>query len=253
MIATKKKYNIAKDTIQELIKTNNRYRYICEYLKDRNIEFNIQKYNSLFGIGKNIEVGINNNSTESVLISAHYDDNGIYDNCGGVLQLLLLCEELSFFNNSFCNYVLIFTDQEECFQQGIYHYIKNNVKTKFKYHLNIDGLGIGTELILFNSLDGHIVVDWLNIQEKVILLTDNSPFTGLNINSLHLFSCFESEAKEITRTQNLHKGFQNYFNEEWCKLNFNIEFFEDVYSSKILNFLVVCKDDYSLSCKFTIL
>lgn len=253
MIATKKYYNIAQDTIQELIKTNNSYRYICEYLKDRHVEFNIQEYNSLFGIGKNIVVEINNNSTESILVSAHYDDNGIYDNCGGVLQLLLLCQELSFLNNSFCNYVLIFTDQEECFQQGIYYYIKNNIKTKFKYHLNIDGLGIGKELILFNSLDAHIVVDWLNNQEKVILLTDNSPFTSFNIDSLHLFSCFESEASEITRTQNLHKGFQNYFNEEWCKLNFDIEFFEDVYSSKILNLLVVCKDDYSLSSKFTIL
>lgn len=244
--------SIRVSTVQELVSTVDRYNYICTYLNKKQINFISQDFRSVFGRGKNIVVEINNNAKESILISAHYDDNGIYDNCGGVYQLLILSEKLSFWelSNFEYNYVIIFTDQEESFQQGIYHYVKNNIEFHFKYHLNIDGLGIGKELILYNSLKGHVVVDWLNKEEKVILLTDNSPFTAYNIDSFHLFSCNKSEAEELIITQKLHCGFQNYFNEDWCMLNFNVTHFLETYTDKILGLLLSIDSQYVKSRKF---
>jgi hypothetical protein len=231
-------------TIYELVNTDNRYNYICNYLYENDVKFNTHKFQSVFGEGKNIVVEINNNAKESILISAHYDDNGIYDNCGGVLQLLILSKKLTTIDSAIhnYNYIIIFTDQEEKFQQGIFHFLKSNLTYTFKYHLNIDGLGIGEELVLYNSIDGHIVVDWLNEKEKVILLTDNSPFTANNINSFHLFSCYKQEAEDIVQTQKLHCGFKNYFNEEWCVLNFYEANFEKIYTKKILYLLMNTKN-----------
>jgi len=230
---------IPDNVVLELIRTDNRCDFICDYLNKKQIKFKSQKFDSAFGVGENVVVEIHNNAKDSVLISAHYDDTGIYDNCGGVFQLLILCEKLSSLNisNYKCNYVLIFTDQEESFQQGIYHYLKFNSKLNFKYHLNIDGLGVGEEVMLYNSFGGHLVVNWLVEQEKVILLTDSAPFTALPIDSYHLFSCYKSDAVELSITQKLHIGFKKYFDEDWCLSNFNEDHFFAIYTDKILNLI----------------
>jgi hypothetical protein len=260
MIVTSMKINKEESTkkhstIHELVNTDNRYNYICDYLYENDVKFNTHKFQSVFGEGKNIVVEINNKAKESILISTHYDDNGIYDNCGGVLQLLMLSKKLTAIDSSIhnYNYIIIFTDQEEKFQQGVFHFLKSNLTYAFKYHLNIDGIGIGKELILYNSIDGHLIIDWLNKQEKVILLTDNSPFTSNNIDSFHLFSCYKQEADEIVTTQKFHNGFLHYFNEEWCVQNFNESLFDNVYLSKILNFLFGFDSEASIPDSFHLL
>lgn len=238
MIAIEKKELSSEVSIlNNLFISNNRYEFICDFLALRNIKYSTQEYNSVFGIGKNIIVEYISNSTESIIITAHYDDCGIYDNSGGVLHTLNLCEEI--FNNGINkNVIFIFSDQEENFQQGVYYFLQNNNIQNIKFHINIDGIGIGEELVIYNSIKGCLVVDWLDINnEKVILLTDNSPFTSLNINSLHLFSCKSSDALKTIKEQNLHNGFKPYFDENWCIANFRLDFFKSIYLKKSIRLL----------------
>lgn len=234
----KKNNCIEASIIQALIETTDRYKYLCHFLESRDINFYTQEFNSLFGLGRNIIVEINNKSTESILISAHYDDKGIYDNSGGVYHTLSLCEQLS--SSSFnSNFILIFSDQEESFQQGMYHFLQKNKKLQMKFHLNFDGIGIGEELILYNSHKGYLVVDWLkDNKDKAILLTDNSPFLFSEIKSFHIFSCLKNDALKTIESQMLHKGFKSYFNEEWCLANFKINYFKSSYLPKTIKLIL---------------
>jgi Iap family predicted aminopeptidase len=248
-----KKKMIKRQDAISLYEANNKFHFICDYLENSKIAYKIHGFNSVFGNGKNIVVDVNNGCKKDVIITAHYDDKGIYDNCGGVLMLFVIAEKLMRLNNLNYNYTIVFTDQEEHFQQGIQYFLNDfSNSNKIFYHLNIDGLGIGEELIIYNNTNGYFVVDWLIDNEKSILLTDNSPFIDLNIPSLHIFSCYKVEAQEIVASQRLTPSLKKYFNEKWCMENFNEELFEDCYSNRLLNF-ITSNIDVSQKNKFNLI
>ncbi|HRP91007.1 MAG TPA: M28 family peptidase [Edaphocola sp.] len=212
----------------------NRLKLLMDFFKAENIKYELKPFDSIFGTGKNILVPINNKANNNILITAHYDDDGIYDNFGGVVQLISLIQNQEAFTNY--NIDFLFTDQEERFQQGIYQYLKM-VKGSVSYdvHLNIDGIGIGKSLICYKS-NGHFVVDWLCNNSKSILLTDNTPLINSGIPSYHIFSCLEEDSEIIIKNQKLSESLCVYFDESWCKLYFNNENIS-YYTPFIENFL----------------
>ncbi|GAF80747.1 unnamed protein product, partial [marine sediment metagenome] len=147
------------------------------------------------------------------------DGKGIVDNSGGVLLMLNL---LSVFeSNGKCNYKFVFTDKEESFQQGIKYLVKdyyNDDMNKIKYHLNIDGIGVGKSLVLYPS-ESYYLNKWVN-NDTTILLTDCSPIALINLRTFHMFSCFHKDAEIVINTQTLSNNLSKYINNDWCILNY---------------------------------
>jgi len=195
------------------------FNVIIDTLTFMNISYQKHYFSSAFGKGCNIIVEYDNNSDEDILITAHYDGKGIVDNSGGVLLMLNLLQV--FDPTGYYNYKFVFTDKEESFQQGIKYLLKdyyNNAVDKIKYHLNIDGIGVGESLVLYPS-ESYYLNNWAN-NDTTILLTDCSPLAKVNLPTFHMFSCFLEDAEIVIKNQVLSNNLSKYINNDWCVLNY---------------------------------
>jgi hypothetical protein len=181
-----------------------------QILTANNFLFYENSFISSFGIGCNFIIMPEMATESSILISAHYDGMGIFDNCGGTLQLLDLIESRKK-QKSNSNITYILTDLEEYYQQGMYQYTLSSFFTKPKFHLNIDGIGIGDKLLIMpyeNFSTSEI------FQDKA-LITDNRIISKMGIPS---FQSFTLDCCDFTYTENeikFCKSLENYLDEKW--------------------------------------
>lgn len=195
---------------------------ITNRLISLNIPYFKHHFSSIYGTGCNIIVEFNYNAKEDILVTAHHDGIGIFDNNGGILLMLNILEAFEPQNNY--NYRFIFTDKEESFQQGIKYFIKDYYLDKLcriKYHLNIDGIGVGESLVLYPNKSFHLN-NWVK-NDLTILLTDCLPITQLNLQTFHMFSCYSYDADLVIKSQSLSDNLSKYLNNEWCVQNFKWE------------------------------
>lgn len=196
------------------------YNVIIDTLTLMKIPYKKHYFSSVYGKGCNIIVEFNNNSNEDVLVTAHLDGKDIFDNNGGVLLILRLLQE--FIPSCNYNYKFVFTDKEESFQQGIKYFLKdyyNNNIDNIKYHLNIDGIGVGQTIVIYPS-KSYYLNNWSN-KDMTMLLTDCSPFAKVNNpHSFHMFSCFLEDAEIVFKTQALSGNLSKYMDNKWCELNY---------------------------------
>lgn len=210
---------IAKINSIKDIMSHDVFNVIIDTLTLMKIPYQKHYFSSAFGKGCNIIVEYDNNSDEDVLITAHYDGKDIVDNSGGVLLMLNLLHVFELTGKY--NYKFVFTDKEESFQQGIKYLLKdyyNDEMDKIKYHLNIDGIGVGESLVLYPS-ESYYLNNWAN-NDTTILLTDCSPIAQVNLRTFHIFSCFHEDAEIVINTQTLSNNLSKYINNDWCVLNY---------------------------------
>jgi hypothetical protein len=200
---------------------------IRQILTEKNIVFFEHSFVSCFGIGCNFIVMPKTNHEHSILISAHYDGMGIYDNCGGVLQLfdLIINEKES--NRSI---VFIFTDQEKCYQQGMYHFTKSSFFLKPKFHLNIDGTGVGNKLIVMP----YEIFKATTILHGKSLVTDNRITFYMGIASFQSFSLDGDDFVFKNGEIYFQKSLNSYLDEDW-----------------LLSKSVFCVGNYCITDKFS--
>lgn len=181
-----------------------------QILTENDIQFYEHSFTSGFGNGKNFIITPKMKSESSILVSAHYDGIGIYDNCGGALQMLdLVLSERKKKETSSVTY--IFTDLEECYQQGIYQYTLSSFFTRPIFHLNIDGIGVGENLIVmpYDKFCAN------KVYHDKTLVTDNRIISELGIPS---FQSFSLDSKDFTIDKEeirYNESIENYLYEYW--------------------------------------
>ncbi len=160
-------------------------------------EINYQNSN-----GCNISVDLKGISTSTVIISAHYDGHGAYDNISGVYMLLSLIDK---FRNTTPFYSLrfVFFDKEEEGQIGSKLFVRHydnlfgiGSKNHIIQHIAIDGCGIGEKLVYIYNIDE---ITFFNSKKEftIPLLADFRSFQKHDIPSIHTFSLPEEEAVEL--------------------------------------------------------
>jgi len=130
----------------------------------------------------------------NIVITAHYDGVGAYDNIGGVVGLFWLIkwaalDKLESINDNF-GFIPVFTDGEEHNLLGARQLIKSNIfkEIRIHAHLSLDGFGIG------NHIGGFGNVRKLNLELKnnkkteLIFSADTTIFQDNRIPSIHVFT-----------------------------------------------------------------
>lgn len=173
----------------------------------------VQPFNSCFGKGKNIYAEIGNKS-KKIVLSAHYDGTSIFDNNAAVISLLefsqkILLQELPF------TIILLFTDQEETYQQGSSYFIKEYTNDGIIKNINIDGFGIGDEIFTVDSLIKNINTD------NDLFLTDRDEFTKHGIPSISYFSAFKDDFEVAKKSGEVFSTFEKYRSESFFINRFN--------------------------------
>lgn len=162
----------------------------------------LQRFNYQNSNGNNITVEFKGTINYTVIISAHYDGNGAYDNIGGVYMLLSLIKYIKNIK-PFYSYRFVFFDKEEDGQIGSKLFLENYDKlfgkgslTRIIQHIAIDGCGIGEKFVYINNLNE---ITFLIDKKKLTiqLLADFRSFRLYGIPSLHTFSLPEKEAKGL--------------------------------------------------------
>ena len=140
----------------------------------------------------------------TIIISAHYDGWGAYDNAGGTAGLLWLLkwagwDKLISLNGSF-GLIIVFLDGEESGLLGAKDYIENSLfdkNLKVKGQISLDGFGIGTHIGGFaNTKKIRLRID-LGKKIELVLEADTAIFQQYQIPSLHLFSLPYEELKAL--------------------------------------------------------
>ncbi len=208
---------MSDNILNEIIYFNNlekteKVNFICAKMVKIGIEYQLQKFDSPFGLGKNIVVPFIPQKTLPVtLLSAHYDGNSYFDNSGGVFALMQIVKTI-YTEKPNKNYLIVFTDQEENYQQGSYYFLKNKNNLSIEKNINIDGFGIG---------DGIYFTDMVPIDKSSItILTDSNYFIYANVKSTSLFSSFQIEI-EKSKNEDVYAIYKDY-----VEANYFIEKFD---------------------------
>jgi hypothetical protein len=162
-----------------------RVKFITRRLENNGLKTNVQPFSSCFGEGINILVEFGCEFEKTTVISAHYDGESYFDNTGGVISLLSLSTLLKKENKLDGSIVLLFTDQEETYQQGAAYFLKENYKYSIVKNINIDGFGIGEKLFSYGEL-----VNSSTPFKNDFLLCDSDEFIKFGIPSITYFSAF---------------------------------------------------------------
>lgn len=192
--------------------------YIWYKLLELGITPQMQDFDSCFGFGKNLFADIGNKQ-KKVVISAHYDGKHIFDNNAAVITLLQIAEKLLHSELSY-TYTVLFTDQEETYQQGSSYYLKHQPINTIEKNINIDGFGIGDELYMVSELIKNINTD------TDLFLTDRDEFSKYNIQSKSYFSAFNDDFLKAKNTGKIYKTFKRYnelffFKETFCEKKYS--------------------------------
>jgi hypothetical protein len=130
----------------------------------------------------------------NIVITAHYDGFGAYDNAGGTIGLLWLLkwakfDKLAAFKNRF-GLVVSFTDGEEVDLAGVRCLLRHRIfQSQQKYnHIALDGFGIGTCIGGFANRRNVIVKLPSTGKRSLPLQAETNIFQDIGIPSLHLFT-----------------------------------------------------------------
>ena len=189
--------------------------FIKESLLKLSINPVVQPFNSCFGKGENIYAEIGNKN-QKIVLSAHYDGASIFDNNAAVISLLelsdkILQQELPF------SIILLFTDQEETYQQGSSYFIRDYTKDGIIKNINIDGFGIGDEIFTVKSLIKNMNTD------NDLFLTDRDEFSKHGIPSISYFSALNSDFFVAKESGEVYNTFLKYNDTSFFKGNFNFK------------------------------
>jgi len=195
-----------------------RVSFLYAELKKKGFSPKIQDFFSSFGEGRNIFAEINNDDQKkNIVLSAHYDGESLFDNAGGVIALLDLSKRIQHLELPF-SVGLLFTDQEENYQQGAAHFIKkyitNNNKIIHK-NINIDGFGIGDELFAVSDLTKN------SNNDKELFLCDGDEFIKNNIPSINCFSAFIEDFRKAKLSNDILYSFRKYKTDKFYQDNFD--------------------------------
>ncbi|MCH8011997.1 MAG: M28 family peptidase [Candidatus Marinimicrobia bacterium] len=195
-----------------------RVSFLYAKLKKNGFSPKIQNFFSSFGEGRNIFAEINNdNQKNKIVLSAHYDGESLFDNAGGVNALLDLSKRIRHLELPF-SVVILFTDQEEIYQQGAAHFINEKLSDHIiNKNINIDGFGIGDELFCVSELTKNTNND------NDLFLCDSDEFLKKNIPSISHFSAFKEDFKNAKNSSNIYLTFKKYN---------SISFFKEKYNNK---------------------
>jgi Zn-dependent M28 family amino/carboxypeptidase len=206
--------------LEEVIQFNNlekksRLIFIKDNLLRLGINPVVQPFNSCFGKGKNLYAEIGNKN-QKIVLSAHYDGISIFDNNAAVISLLELSEKILQQELPF-SIIILFTDQEETYQQGSSYFIKGYTKDGIIKNINIDGFGIGDEIFTVESLIKNINTD------NDLFLTDRDEFSKHGIPSISYFSAYKNDFDFAKKTGKIFKAFNKYTETSFFIENFNIK------------------------------
>lgn len=195
-----------------------RVSFLYAKLKKNGLSPKIQNFFSNFGDGRNIFTEINNdNQKKNIVLSAHYDGESLFDNAGGVIALLDLSKRIRQLELPF-SVGFLFTDQEESYQQGVAHFIKEYItNTIIHKNINIDGFGIGDELFSVSELTKNIHTD------NDLFLCDSNEFNKNDIPSISWFSAFKEDFKKAKVNNNILYSFEKYKTDKFYQDNFDKE------------------------------
>ena len=198
-----------------------RINFICSRLLKIGCGYELQNFESSFGPGTNIVVfQMSVRSMPVIILTSHFDGQSLYDNNCGVLTLLRIIEKI-YEKTQNRNYVIVFTDQEETYQQGVYYFLKNNSELEIEMNINVDGFGIGENIY---------TTDYIPINKSVMtILTDSECFKNAKIKSISIFSSFQAEI-EKSKKEDVHSVFNNYSDNTFYINNFDIDNFNKLFS-----------------------
>ena len=218
-----------KNYLEDVIRFNNldkkqKQQYIWYKLLESGITPQLQDFQSCFGEGKNIftEIG---NKQKKIVLSAHYDGKSIFDNNAAIITLLQLAEKFLHSELQY-TYTILFTDQEETYQQGSSYFLKHQPINAIIKNINIDGFGIGDELYIVEDLIKNTNTD------TDLFLTDRDEFAKYNIPSVSYFSALNGDFLKAKETGEVFETFSKYNETSFFKDKFNL-----INYSKIFNHL----------------
>jgi hypothetical protein len=112
---------------------------------------------------------------------------------------------------------ILFTDQEESYQQGAAYFIKEKITNNITYkNINIDGFGIGDELFSVSDLTQN------SNNDKDLFLSDSDEFIKNDIPSISCFSAFKEDFSASKNSSSIYLTFKKYQ---------SLSFFEEKYDS----------------------
>src|SRR5215213_1828368 len=183
-----------------------RVKFICEKIKSLGLIPELQYFHSCFGEGCNVVVNMGESHSKTI-ITAHYDGESFFDNTGGVFTLfylVLLCKQIK--SKAF---TILFTDQEETFQQGAFHYIKQSIFDFSTKNINVDGFGIGDEVFNMKHLQSNS-----SNQEKYV--TDSDVFLKAGYKSTSYFSSFRKDYNQVVlENKSIKSIYSKYIDESF--------------------------------------
>ncbi len=140
-----------------------------------------------------------NNPT--IIISAHYDGFGAYDNAGGVLTLLWLIRwaKLTKGNKNYdLSFLSVFFDGEESGLLGAKHFFQTPLLRNISIysHISVDGFGIGTHIGGFANMN-EVKLKKGNKEKDFFIQTDDDIFQKKKIPSLCIFTLPKEELLQL--------------------------------------------------------
>jgi len=189
-----------------------RVEFISEKIRSLGLIPGLQYFHSCFGEGCNVIVNIDD-SRPRTIITAHYDGESFFDNTGGVFALIYLANRCKQIKSK--AYTILFTDQEETFQQGIYYYTKQQILEDNTTHINVDGYGIGDNVYSLLGARNFIYQD-----NRHFFLTDNLAFDNFNGSSISLFSSFDIDYLKLQEVHDTSLVYSRYIDNDFFTKNF---------------------------------
>ena len=193
-----------------------RISFLYEKLKKNGFSPKIQNYLSSFGKGRNLFATVNSDKKKrKIILSAHYDGESLFDNAGGVIALLDLTKKIQKFKPP-VSVVILFTDQEEKYQQGAAHFIKENINENILYkNINVDGFGIGNAVFSVSDLTKN------KNSNNDLFLCDSDEFIKNGIPSISCFSAFIEDYNRAKLNNDILSFFKKYITKAFYEENFN--------------------------------
>ena len=180
--------------------------FIKSYLKKMDISFKTQSFRLEGYEGENIIIEKwTRQDIPNIIISAHYDGWGAYDNVGGTAGLLWLVnwakmDGLKHLKGRF-GFIIVFLDGEERGLLGAKSFISNypsKENLSIRGQVSLDGFGIGTHIGGFaNTKQIELKLDSKK-EIRFILEADTTIFQKYKIPSLHLFSLPYQELEALS-------------------------------------------------------
>lgn len=143
----------------------------------------------------------------NIIVSAHYDGWGAYDNAGGTVALVWLTRFLAESNlgrrKTPPGVFVVFLDGEESGLLGARHFAASHRidhEDRIIGHVSLDGFGAGTHIGGFGNVRKIALEDNAGRTIDFVLQADTTVFQECGTSSLHLFSLPHAELRDLQRS-----------------------------------------------------